>query len=80
MKNRNEIIRISQVNHKTLVSNLNSNKGRGLAGKWVAVAKKRMFSDENSKIALKKAKKVEPLREKILLVKVPDKNLLSLRF
>ncbi|MBD3314110.1 hypothetical protein GF345_06725 [Candidatus Woesearchaeota archaeon] len=79
-KNLNEILRVSQINHKFLVSNLNSNKGGKLVGKWVAVAKKRIFSDTSSKAALKKAKEIEPKREKILLVKVPNKNIHSLRF
>ncbi len=80
MKRITEVLRISQINHNYLVKCLNSKTGKKLSGKWVAVTKKRIFSDKNSKTALKKAKKIEPSREKILLVKVPNKNMLSLRF
>jgi len=78
--NLKEILRISQVNHSTLVKRLNSNKGKTLAGKWVAVAKNKLFTDSNSRKVLNKAKNLEPSREKILLVKVPNKNMLSVRF
>jgi len=75
-----EIVKLSQINHNTLIKTLNSKKGENLAGKWVAVTKRKLFSDMNFKKALKKAKNIESQREKILLVKVPNKNTHSLRF
>ena len=80
MVNVNELVRICQVNHNTLVNRLNSKQGAKLVDKWVAVTKKKIFVDSNSKKALAKARKIEPDRKKVLLTKVSSKDSSSIRF
>ncbi|MBU0758346.1 MAG: hypothetical protein KKF44_09830 [Nanoarchaeota archaeon] len=75
-----EILDVSQVNHKLLVKRLNSKKGKSLSGKWVAVANRKIISGESSAKVMKKAKIEEPIKEKILLTKIPTSKIHSIRF
>lgn len=76
----NEILSASNENHEILMDRLNKKNSIYLLGKWVAVAKNKIFSDITSERVLKKANKVESNEDKILLVKIPLNNANSVRF
>ena len=62
------------MNHHLLMIKLNSKKGKSLAGKWVAVANRKIINGTSSAEVLKAAKKIEPERKKILLNEINDKE------
>jgi hypothetical protein len=78
--NIEKILEINENNHNFLIKNLKSNKGDRLVGKWVAVAKNKIFSSSNYEDVIEKIKKIETNREKILILKVPKNNTFNISF
>ena len=78
--NMERVLETSRINHDFLIKKLNSNEGYDLLGLWIAVTRNKIFTSKSYDDVMNKALKIEPKKEMILFVNIPNKNMGSLRF